>query len=1011
LKMPTNTSPDDKVGSEKYSEPDPNFENLAMTPQRKTIPKSESMPALEGSGSMPWKTPTEHDKITPIKANTMPWKTPTDPAEINPKEGSGSMPFKTPDDHVDFNPRPMPAQNEDSLLFPPPNLVNAALETPILSNVRRTMELDHRPGILHGARRKSSMSSKGARMDLEKHFNKSVSFGKDIQNFQSSQQEIVFDGPDDEYGQFYNGSIDGSPPRKLSASMEDAIGGLVNMRSGNGEDEPDSLSIPDLAITKQRIAFKTRPGHRRFNSNISEISLESDEDPFEEAMRGINYENYGDSDGRRIVQNSNRRLSLAVDMETGRSPNRSSQNYLRGQQAMRRVYSNEMLDAQSPRIRRRRAMSYNIDQFRKGLSRRLSLPSPKSFTDLQILQDAKDDVEKDSDSDDSAIVDPEAQKETNPLDMESLSDHSRESVRLADKKRRKRYTVEQLQVSDVTETQRRRMSESERKRISNDVQYRLSAITPVELRRRRYRDSLTRASMGTNSFENSREASDKGIKNGQVKAPEPGTCGHLLAIVGNFLIEVVLFIVSKGKENYSVGVVNKVLFWTFRKNLFTVLLAAAFSFYVFTIIFATFIFLYGLTYPHCIHVNGVDFDGEDVTKFVDAFALSWTTFSTVGYGLVYPGTTATMENSTFLTCTGMSIITTMEAFFGILFSGFWGAIWFAKVTRVQSFAQVSFSEAVVVKYGTGVTGVVENAEYEENSSEEEIEAKMASGELYKQSKLPCPIFEFRIANRLHRQKGGEIIDACINIVASMEESQSTRTIRNGAGMEPMIRRKGRRPKRSSSKRKIRSKSNRTLGYVEDETKKEVNVQQAQTAAITMIANYIDRENKGEDRRSRSLKKSSKKFPNQIFAKLNVESLEHPFFKRVWNVRHVLDVTSPLLRPEAKELIRINNGHWPEELNNATAVRASIQFDQILVSFSGTSNVDANSVYSQNAYDFEDMCVGYAFCNMLFRERNGSIGVDHSLLNDVKEQSGGGAEELHFRDQETSSRSLGDIFIL
>lgn len=996
--MTTNASPNDKVDSEKYSESDPNFETLAMTPQRTIIPKSESMPELEGSGSMPWKTPTQDDKITPTKVNTMHWKTPTDNADVNPMEGSGSMPFKTPDEHVDINPRPMPAQNEDSLLFPPPNLVNAALETPILSNVRRTMtELDHRSGILHGARRKSSLSSRGERVDLDKQLLKSVSFGKDIQ---SSEHEIVFNDQEDEYGQFYNGSIDGSPSQKISASMEDAIGGLVNMR--NGEEEPDGLSIPDLAISKQRISFKTRPGHRRFNSNISEISLESDEDPFEEAMRGINYENYGD--GRRIVQNSNRRLSLAVDMETGRSPNRSSQNYLRGQQAMRRVYSNEMLDAQSPRVRRRRAMSYNIDQFRKGLSKRLSLPSPKSFTDLYKFQDAIDDEEEDSDSDDSAIMDPEAQKETKPLDMESLSDHSRESVRLADKKRRKRYNVEQFEISDVTETQRRRMSESERKKAPREVQYRLSAITPVELRRRRYRDSLTRASMAANSFG---EASEKDVKNGA--APEPGTCGHLLEIVGNFLIEVIIFIVSKGKENYSVGVVNKVLFWTFRKNLIIVLLAAACSFYVFTVIFATFIFLYGLKYPHCIHINGVDFDGEDVTKFVDAFALSWTTFSTVGYGLVFPGTTATMENSTFLTCTGMSIITTMEAFFGILFSGFWGAIWFAKVTRVSSFAQVSFSDAIVIKYGTGVTGVVENAEYEENSSEEEIEAKFPSGEIYKQSKLPCPIFEFRIANRLHRQKGGEIIDACINIVASMEESQSTRTVRNGAGMEPMIRRKGRRPKRSSSKKKMRSSSIRT--YAEDETKRDINVQQAQTAAITMIANYIDRENKGEDRRSRSLKNSSKKFPNQIFAKLNVESLEHPFFKRVWNVRHVLDGSSPLLKPEAKELIRINNGHWPQELNNATAVRASIQFDQILVSFSGTSNVDANSVYSQNAYDFEDMCVGYAFCNMLFREANGSIGVDHRLLNDVKEQSGGGGEELHFRDQETSSRSLGDIFIL
>ena len=154
------------------------------------------------------------------------------------------------------------------------------------------------------------------------------------------------------------------------------------------------------------------------------------------------------------------------------------------------------------------------------------------------------------------------------------------------------------------------------------------------------------------------------------------------------------------------------------------------------------------------------------------------------------------------------------------------------------------------------------------------------------------------------------------------------------------------------------------------------------------------------------------FPNQVFAKLMVETMEHPFFNRVWNVRHVLDESSPILKAEAKELIRVNKGHWPEELNSAIGVRSSIHFSQILVSFSGTSNVDANSVYSQKAYNFMDVGVGYAFCNMLFRESDGSIGVDHKLLNDVKEQSGGGGEPLDLWDSGGNpQRALKDIFIL
>merc|ERR1712238_276018 len=96
------------------------------------------------------------------------------------------------------------------------------------------------------------------------------------------------------------------------------------------------------------------------------------------------------------------------------------------------------------------------------------------------------------------------------------------------------------------------------------------------------------------------------------------------------------------------------------------------------------------------------------------------------------------------------------------------------------------------------------------------------------------------------------------------------------------------------------------------------------------------------------------------------------------------------------------------------VRASINFDQILVSFSGTSNVDANSVYSQKNYGFDDVCVGYSFCNMLFHHKNGSIGVDHRLLNDVKEQTGDGGEILKFRRDHmggSSGLDTSEIWIL
>ena len=153
--------------------------------------------------------------------------------------------------------------------------------------------------------------------------------------------------------------------------------------------------------------------------------------------------------------------------------------------------------------------------------------------------------------------------------------------------------------------------------------------------------------------------------------------------------------------------------------------------------------------------------------------------------------------------------------------------------------------------------------------------------------------------------------------------------------------------------------------------------------------------------------TGKLVPRRIFAKLEIDSADHPFFKRVWVAKHVIDHHSPLLRQEARELVRLNGGHWPEELNSADAVRASVKFDQILVSFSGTSNVDAKSVYAQKIYEYCDLCVGYRFVNILFKDRDGCLSVDPTLLNDVVEQAGGGGQELNAINDPYAA----DVFIL
>lgn len=48
-------------------------------------------------------------------------------------------------------------------------------------------------------------------------------------------------------------------------------------------------------------------------------------------------------------------------------------------------------------------------------------------------------------------------------------------------------------------------------------------------------------------------------------------------------------------------------------------------------------------------------------------------------------------------------------------------------------------------------------------------------------------------------------------------------------------------------------------------------------------------------------------------------------------------------------------------------------------------------------DFVDINIGYQFVNILYRDGDGSLGVDTDLINDVREQNGGGGEPLIFEN--------------
>lgn len=192
------------------------------------------------------------------------------------------------------------------------------------------------------------------------------------------------------------------------------------------------------------------------------------------------------------------------------------------------------------------------------------------------------------------------------------------------------------------------------------------------------------------------------------------------------------------------GLLIPYLHWTFNASFFTLFISTLINFMVLVLVFAGFIVLAATLKPTCVTPNSA-------THFADAFALSWTTFTTVGYGNIYPSLAS--QESEVGRCTFITFLTSMEAFVGVLYAGFCGAIVFGKVLKVQSQAQVSFSDIILIQFGGG------------NLCQSIMSIDAAANV---KSRIPCPILEFRLLNRLYPRRNCEIIDATLNCVLEVK---------------------------------------------------------------------------------------------------------------------------------------------------------------------------------------------------------------------------------------------------
>jgi hypothetical protein len=392
------------------------------------------------------------------------------------------------------------------------------------------------------------------------------------------------------------------------------------------------------------------------------------------------------------------------------------------------------------------------------------------------------------------------------------------------------------------------------------------------------------------------------------------------------------------------------LHWMFRVNfgvLFSIMCA---MFFTLVILFSAFIAAAGTIDKKCVRVGGAAF-GEQGTGFADAFSLSWTTFSTVGYGSTYPA--LGYQNDSPTNCFFINFICSLESLIGVLYAGFCGAILFGKVLRIQSHAQVIFSDPMVIRYGTGVTGDGDD------DDDHRPQTTTAGDEPPQANQQPCPVLEFRIVNRLFNEVGGEIMDATLNVVANVDAVDASTELATSSSVAFS---------QGSTTDDDNSSFSPSMASSADDSHHRHHLSKF---LLDLHPLRMHRRTVVEDQSTAHL------VTKHVFSKMSVEAGDHPFFKRVWLVRHVLDENSPIVKPRIRRQIRKNGGAWPTSIQTYQDVRNSLKFNQILVSLNGVSNVSASDVYAQKIYDFVDMNVGYQFVNILYRDSDESLGVDVS----------------------------------
>jgi hypothetical protein len=395
-------------------------------------------------------------------------------------------------------------------------------------------------------------------------------------------------------------------------------------------------------------------------------------------------------------------------------------------------------------------------------------------------------------------------------------------------------------------------------------------------------------------------------------------------------------------------------------------------------------------------LTGWDYDDTAyLGNYNRAYELSWTTISTVGFGTIH----VPVESQ----CLNLRILLAMEAFTGVLYIGFCGAILFAKISRVHATANVELSSSICLQYGQGVCEPRLNIMASMGTNKKMPGPVVVSEDHSDNAERPAisanPFIELRVVNRVSTTSillakilfldtrvklthassfkranivGGEISNAKISCVAS-----SVRFMRS------------------------RNTVNKDIGQSTLDFDDKVDFDDIQQVFDGRSHN---------DSRAREGKKCMLPNIKRAFQQVQLTPDSHPYFAEgSWYLRHTLDQYSPLLKPSIRRVVR-EAGGWPTYLNDHDKIRKCLAADifSLGIIFSGTSNMTASSCFKTYEYKMEDIYIGWRFVPIAYvdsadREddslKGRQVKFDRSLVHDIIPQHGGGAEPLGDRDSE------------